>query len=261
MSHPLDQLAPFVDGMLGPSERAVVEDHLRACARCRREVDAAAAARAAVRAMPVLDGPDLESRFAPDRLAELAASRSASRAPWSRLAPILAAAAAVALIAIVIPRVGDVGGGGAETAADGLTEAGAGDAPSADLRLEIVTTDYDVDSLEASAASFLGSGGGGQPPEADQAGGGTEGAAPDASDEARFAGPGRTARAVACLRRAFPGFPGEIVQVMRASFEGEPAYLGYVLEGPGAGRPPEALSIWVAAIDDCSILTIASARP
>jgi hypothetical protein len=51
------------------------------------------------------------------------------------------------------------------------------------------------------------------------------------------------------------------VQVKRASFEGEPAYLGYVLEGPGAGRPPEALSIWVAAIDDCSILTIASARP
>jgi hypothetical protein len=50
------------------------------------------------------------------------------------------------------------------------------------------------------------------------------------------------------------------VQLRRASFEGTPAYLGFVLESPGAGAPPDILSVWVAAVEDCSILTLTSVR-
>ena len=40
VTHPLDQLAAFVDGTLATAERAVVDEHLRSCARCRGEVEA-----------------------------------------------------------------------------------------------------------------------------------------------------------------------------------------------------------------------------
>ena len=79
-------------------------------------------------------------------------------------------------------------------------------------------------------------------------------------DQARFAGPARSARAVACLERAFPGFPGRIVRLRRATFEGTPAFIADVLESPGADTAPDTLSIWVAAIEDCSILTLTSVR-
>jgi anti-sigma factor RsiW len=50
MSHPLELLVSFEDGTLQPAERAVLDAHLAGCARCAAEVEAATAARAALRA-------------------------------------------------------------------------------------------------------------------------------------------------------------------------------------------------------------------
>ena len=72
MTHPLEHLAPYVDGTLAPSERAVVDEHVRSCARCRGELAAAQAAREELRSLPFPAGPDLAaSSFTPARFAQL----------------------------------------------------------------------------------------------------------------------------------------------------------------------------------------------
>jgi len=257
VSHPIDLLAPYVDGSLEPSELEVIDAHLRSCARCRNEVAAAGAARQALREMPTRQGPDLAAGFTAERLPDHLTPPSSPRAPWSKLAPVLAAAAVLALVALVVPRLGgssdDVG-----RAADDLAEGGAGARPP--LRLQIESTDYDHETLGEAASAYVAAAR--AEPAAGAGEAGTEDAMGDAptAAEGRFAGPGRTDRAVACLDRAFPGYPGEVVEVKRAEFEGTPAFIGYVLEGPGGDAPPVTLSIWVADAGDCSILSLISAR-
>jgi anti-sigma factor RsiW len=265
VTHPLDQLAPFTDGALAAPERAAVQEHVRSCTRCRAEVAAARGAREAVKAMPAPRAPDLASLFRPERILELAGHPAQRRPRWQRVVPALAAAAVVALVALALPRLGgpsDVAG----TAADGVAES-AGEAATA-LRLEIDDTNHDEASLQAAAGAFVTARSAAAAGAVDQGAGdqgaGDQGAGaaatPAAPQQTRFAGPGRTAKAVACLEQAFPEFPGEIVRVQQAAFRGIPAYIGFVLESPGAGTPPDTLSIWVAAVDDCSILTLVSAR-
>lgn len=258
MTHPLEQLAPYVDGALDQQERAVVDAHLRSCERCRREVATATRARAAILAIPDAPVPDIAGSFTPERIAGASHQTSARRpaSPWAKVAPALAAAAVVALVALVAPRIG--GGAGDQTAADagGVETA----LPEEDaLRLEIANTDYDHPSLEGEAAAFADQiAGGGH---ADQAAVGAEASAAPASGGAmRVAGPAPSARAKDCLRTAFIGHPGDLVRIRRATFEGTPAYLGYALERPGAGQPASLVSIWVAAVDDCSIVTFTSAK-
>jgi anti-sigma factor RsiW len=242
-------LAPYVDGSLEPSDRSAVDAHLRTCAPCRHEVAAASAARRTVLSMPTPQGPDLSAAFTPERIRK---RQPSTQVRWSRLTPVLAAAAVVALVALVVPRLG----GSSDDAVTAAGDSAAGAGPA--LRLQIETTDYDEEALgaiaEASAAAPL---------PAAEAGGAVSGdAAADApaASEARFAGPERTDRAVACLERAFPGFPGELVEVKQARFEGTPAFIGHVLESPGGGAAPETLTIWVADASDCSILSVISAR-
>lgn len=257
MTHPLEHLAPYVDGALNPQERADVDEHLRSCARCRAEVEAAARARAAVRALPETPVPDIASGFAPERVAALRRVPSGrTTARWARAVPALAAAAVVALVALVAPRIGG-DGGVAERAAD---VGGAAVTTSEDaLRLEIESEDFDGASLQREAAASarrLAD----RASAADGQVGAEASAAVPSADAAREAGPAASARARRCLRSAFTGHPGNLVRIVRASFEGTPAYLGYVLEGPGAGQPPRLLSIWVAAVEDCSILSLSSAE-
>ena len=57
MTHPLEQLAPYVDGSLTGPERLEVERHLASCAQCRSEVAVASEARAALRSMPEVEVP------------------------------------------------------------------------------------------------------------------------------------------------------------------------------------------------------------
>jgi anti-sigma factor RsiW len=256
VTHPLEHLAPYVDGALAPGERATVDEHLGSCARCRGEVAADRAAREALRSLPEPAAPDLAARFTPERIASLSTPSPKARSPWAKAMPALAAAAVVALVALAVPRLGtssdDAGSGGLEAADTAV-------APSGPVRLALDGTDYDVTSLQEAATAYaatltLGDDVAGAAP----AEGATAVATPD--EQVRFAGRARTAEATRCLRRAFPGFPGEIVAARLARFDGEPAYLGFVLESPGAGTPPDTLSVWVASTQDCSILSITSAR-
>lgn len=248
MTHPQEHLAPYVDGILAPSERAEVDEHLRSCARCRGELSAARAAREVLRSLPEPAAPDLAaSYFTPERVARLTAPRVTTRSPWVRVAPALAAAAVVALVAIAAPRLGtssdDSGSGGVEAADTAV-------APPGPVRLVLDDTDYDVASLQETATGYAAS----LMAASDAA---AAGATPA---EGATAGAARSAEATRCLRRAFPGFPGEIVAARLARFEGSPAYLGFVLERPGPGLAPVTLSIWVASSQDCSILSITSVR-
>ena len=172
--------------------------------------------------------------------------------------PLLAAAAVVALVAVVIPRIGG-SSDDAGTSADGVAESAIDEAGP--LRLEVEATDYDESALQEGALASAAAVAAGQvETPADQGEAGAEASSVAVPDQARFAGPARSARAVACLERAFPGFPGRIVRLRRATFEGTPAFIADVLESPGADTAPDTLSIWVAAIEDCSILTLTSVR-
>lgn len=252
MTHPLEHLAGAVDGALTPADRATLVEHLRSCASCRDEVRVAAAARDALRATPTPDAPDLAAIFAPDRIASLAAPSPTVRPSWSRVVPALAAAAVVAVVALVVPRLG-TSSNDASTAASGPGVADlATDGP---VRLQVDDTDYDDAALSAVATEVTAALNAALNADATAA---TEvGAEVTTPSEQRFAGT-KTRQAVACLNEAFPGYPGEFAQVRQATFEGEAAYLGVVLESVQTGAPADTVSIWVAAIEDCSILSLTS---
>ena len=65
----------------------------------------------------------------------------------------------------------------------------------------------------------------------------------------------RRPRPSACIQKAFHGFPGTLVRLIRPKFQGTPAYIGFYAEGPGAGQPVDALTVRVAALDGCAILS------
>jgi hypothetical protein len=160
----------------------------------------------------------------------------------------------VGLLAISIPRIGSDGGNDTRAAA----EADAADASADDLRLLATDTDLNPESLEAAAEAYVSQRTASQE-------GQTAEAAPNASAAAsgsipaRSLSAGKTAQALRCLRSAFAGFPGQVTRLERVTFEGSPAYLAYVLEGPGAGQPADAVTLWVASTTDCSILSLTSA--
>lgn len=251
MTHPLEQLAPYVDGSLTGPERLEVERHLASCAQCRSEVAVATEARAALRSMPEVEVP---TDLGVPALEAMEAREAHHQGPprWVRAMPFVAAAAVVALLAITLPR---IGGGTAADDSAGVQAAPA--APDArDLRLEVLSNDFDADSLQAeaqtSAARYAGA-------TADQEGAAAA-ASPAAATEGKTAGAARSSEALRCLRTAFEGFPGDPVRLVEASFEGTPAYLAFVLEGPGADQPADQMTVWVAARDDCSIVSLTSVR-
>jgi anti-sigma factor RsiW len=88
-----DTLSAYLDDELAPAARREVEAHLAGCAECREELDEVAAARQAIRIMPVHGAP----RPLLDR------GRRPAVTPRRRAAWALAAAVAAA-IAVVLPR-------------------------------------------------------------------------------------------------------------------------------------------------------------
>jgi anti-sigma factor RsiW len=87
-----DTLSAYLDDELAPAARREAEAHLAGCAECRAELDEVAAARQAIRIMPVHSArrPLLDQAFP--------ASTPRRRALWAL------AAAVAAAIAIVLPR-------------------------------------------------------------------------------------------------------------------------------------------------------------
>ena len=124
MTHPLEQLAPYVDGSLTGPERLEVERHLASCAQCRSEVAVASEARAALRSMPEVEVP---TDLGVPALEAMGTGESHHPGPprWVRAMPFVAAAAVVALLVfITLPRLG--GGTASDSAADGALPDGPG---------------------------------------------------------------------------------------------------------------------------------------
>ena len=90
--HLEDRLSAYLDDELAPAARREAEAHLAGCAECREELDEVAAARQAIRIMPV--------HAAPRPLLDipLPATASRRRAVWAMVA------AAAAAVALVLPR-------------------------------------------------------------------------------------------------------------------------------------------------------------
>jgi anti-sigma factor RsiW len=90
--HLNDTLSAYLDDELAPAARREAEAHLAGCADCRGELDEVAAARQAIRVLPVHSAP---RQFAPVP-APVAGGRR--RAAWAL------AAAVAAAVALVLPQ-------------------------------------------------------------------------------------------------------------------------------------------------------------
>ena len=95
--HLEDTLSAYLDDELAPAGRREAEAHLAGCAECREELDEVAAARKAIRIMPVH-----AARRPIVDVAPVAAPASRRRAVWALVA---AAAAATALVLPPEPEV------------------------------------------------------------------------------------------------------------------------------------------------------------
>ena len=262
MNHPDELLAPYVDGSLTEAERADVERHVRGCARCRREAALASGARAAIRAIPDAASPgdlaaaaiEAAARNArPPKLAAATPSRSDSRPRWLGWATAAAGVAAALIVAsIVLPNIGAGRSGSApEAAAPALRAL----APA--TAVEVQDADYDTAAVQGLAAAYRPAGAS-PVPAAEQAGGGAATFGASAGSTTRLNAGGLGA-AAACVSNAFGQPGGTLVRLIQARYQGTPAYIGVYLVGPGAGQPPNRVRVYIAARDDCSIITFTQA--
>ncbi len=236
MNHPYEQLADLVDGTLDEENLAGVQAHLDTCASCREDVAHATAGREAARSLPQVTAPtDLHRR-----VTVAAGGRDHGTPTWYRWAGVAAAAAVVVAIAIALPNVG--GGGKALPEGDARSLAAGTEAQDAGsgTQPEVVDKNYDAKDLEQLATAVA-----------------LDTAAVQSVPQVAQA----DSRAAGCVSKAFKGQPvGELVRLIQARFERRQAYIAVYLEGPGAGEPPDTAVVWAAAKDDCTILSVASAR-
>jgi predicted anti-sigma-YlaC factor YlaD len=253
MTHPEEQLSGYVDGTLETDERAEVDAHLATCPTCREEIELSTRAVTMLRELPEVPVPFGTTRPV---MAEAGKERtSRGRRSWGRgnqwAAGLAAAAVLVAVVAVALPRLGEMApvesaaGGGAQAtpkAASGMEEATSGAVP-----LEVQpNADYDATKLERLADSS-----------AQRAASQTTLAAPSAADASAAQAEGATA----CL--AMPGgLTGRdrLVRLIQATFQGEPSYIGVYHEQPGADQPADRIVIWVVARQDCSTLSYSFKR-
>jgi hypothetical protein len=246
MTHPEELLAPYVDGTASPEERAAVDAHASTCARCRAEIEAAAAARAALKRLPVVEAPP---GLAPDPVATPAAARPSGAPGWYRWGGAAAAAAVIALLLVmVLPKSGnnsstDAAGSNGKTA----TEA------TAPVALEIQDRDFGGAALKQELTTATA----GAAPTAPSASG------PSGVDTANteMTGTPKDAKdAQACLTTAFGEVPGTLVRLISARYDGKPAYIGIYRQEAGAGQLNPYLVARAATAGSCHILTVVLAR-
>ncbi len=264
MMHPGPELADYVDGTLTPSRHARIDEHLRTCATCRAEVHLAIAAREALAATPspappagLADAAIAEAREqATARVGsaprDLASHRPRPNTP--RWLAIAGAAATIALIALIVPKLGQPGGSPASMAAGAADTA----QPSAST-VELQRVDYGTDFLAEFAATYDGAAGA-QAPVAGEA------SSPEAlptvggPEEAVKLLPERLPAATQCLDQAYDNQGGTLTRVILARYAGQPAYLGVYLQSPGAGLESNVVLVVVASTSGCDLLATGQFR-
>ena len=247
MNHPDELLAEYVDGTLRGGDLEAVRSHLAGCRRCQDEAALARAARTALAAAapPVAPSPpgDAAIREARRPTASPKPARARQTPTWYRWAGAAVAAAAVlVIVALLLPGVGQ-GPSGASSAARAAGSADLGGPPM----LEVQHANYDTTSLQALGVA-MGAG---------QAAGPNAPAVPQTEATAGLAtgspSPAGTSKALACVHEAWPTLAGqEPVRLIAARFEQKPAYLAVYLHGPGAGEPPDLLTITVTYAGTCT---------
>ena len=265
MTHPGPELADYVDGTLTPSRTARIDEHLRTCATCRAEVRLAMAAREALAATPSPAPPAGLADAAIAEAKEQAAARArdgsaprdlASHRPrpsTPRWLAVAGAAAVIALVALIVPKLGQPG------SSPGSLAAGAADtAQPAASTVELQHVDYGSDFLAEFAAAYDGV--------AVQAPVAGEAATPSAlptvagAEEAVKLLPDRLPAATRCLDRAYDNQGGTLTRVILARYAGQPAYLGVYLQSPGAGLEPNVALVVVASTHGCDLLATGQFR-
>jgi len=244
MTHPEDLLADYVDGTLTGSERAVVDAHLATCAGCREEVTAAGRALAALAS---LQEESVPLGVTAPVIAEARRTVEPRRPAWARMqwAVGVATAACLVLLAVVaLPRLADDSDEDAALRAPaaeaGMDQETGGAALQASPQLEVLDEDLDERDLRRLARE-------------------TAKIAP-AIPEASYASGGAPDDAIACLVASGAAMDDRdvLVRVLEARYLSTPAYIGVFHEGPGGGRPPERVVVWVVDTAACAILTLLS---
>jgi hypothetical protein len=272
MTHPGPLLTDYVDDTLGPDPRAEVEAHLAACASCRDEVRLARAAKGATGVLSVpqvpaglADAAIAEARrVAAERAPELAGiSSSARRRPDApRWLAVVAAAAVIALVALVGPKLGQAPRTAAEPASAGANGA---TYPTA-TAVEIQHANYTIEQLPAAAQALRESFALAAPVQDGAAAAEAPVAAPSmlsvtpplhATDRWSVA---QLGTATICLSTAFDQPEGSLTRVIQADYQGARAYFGVYLISPGADLPPDELRLDVASVHGCRMLAQSHAR-
>ncbi len=241
MNHPYELLADLVDGTLDEGDLAGVQAHLDDCASCREDVAHATAGRESARSVPQATAPtDLHQR-----IVAAAGGHGRWTPAWYRWAGVAAAAAVVVAIAIALPN---VGGGdeppgsreNAPAAVDAARSQAAGVVSAEGVATSVQDKDYSGEDLQKLASASRSE------------------ALSSAQEDAPTSEITDPAAAVRCVAQATQeGATGRLTRLIQARFEGQDAYIAVYLEGPGADQRPGLVALWVAARDNCSLLSLA----
>jgi anti-sigma factor RsiW len=251
MTHPEELLAAYVDGALEHSERRAAEAHLAVCGSCRQDVEHAAAARAALLALPDLEAPGLADKglaglgVATSAPADLAGHRRGREwgQRWGRVA-WSAGLAAAAVVAVVFLVTGGLFSGEDQAGSPAAVEQPRFGAATGQP-LEIVQggerTPTELDALAKTLASSSESKASLQvsPPPASR----SSAEAGDAS--------GTVGAVTTCVREgAALGPENPPIYLEEATFQGTPIYVGAFLVAPDGGGPAH-LELVAVTRDDC----------
>jgi len=253
MNHPHDLFADYVDGTLPTEDREAVDAHLATCTRCDLEVRLADRGREALHSLSDEAPPGgLGTRAI--REAERARTAVTGSPRWYRWAGAVAAAAAIGLVLVTLPKFsGPSQEAATELAPQASGPAGAASSSPKDASgVEVTDANYDADDLRGLVRGYARAAALGKGPEAP--------AAAEADDRSEYALATRFTDARACLHTAYPPVRGELVRVIEAHFEGTAAYVGIFVENQGTGQRGDMALVVVAGRSDCSALDIKKAR-
>jgi anti-sigma factor RsiW len=266
--HPEELLAEYVDGTLGPEDRARVESHLTTCVSCREEISLAGSARQALGTLPQLD--------VPSGLTWPVLQRARQRRRWLPALPprvAWATAGAAAVAAAVIggfvlmggqQLVRDTVSGPAEGSEQFAPGQGELDESQDEAAAKAETTyptyrrsgrDYDSVSLASLARDLT--------TDAKRAleQGFPEPPAAFWTRTTLLSSAARTRRALSCVAEAAsPDRSLAPFTVLVARFEGKPAYVGAFLQADTPDRSYDELVLYVVSRDDCALRSFARQR-
>jgi Putative zinc-finger len=287
MNHPEDLMAAFVDGTATLQERAAVEAHVTFCSACRREIELARSARAALQGLPDLEPPPLDlGSLTAGRTARSAAAAAAPlpsgltpeppgqptepvgvgsgrdepareparaghrRTPARWQVRVVQGALAAAAVAVAVGLFASLGGNSKLTpTVPSAAEGGVRGAIQAPAAAPSRSSQaYTAKSFAAFAADLVRDVRGTRPK--DRTFGAALSAVPSPSPGLPF-----VEQALSCLQQGSGLVNGNyLYYVQGATYEGMPVYLGAFLSG--AGRTGESLVVIAVSVDGCRALQI-----